>query len=481
MAVSFLYLELDNSGIKAQIVEQSNKQDLIKNDCHVMFEDLPDSEESKNPFDEGMNMVAQQLDLGSCSTAVIFVSPFSVFFRTIDMPFDSDKKITQILPFELETVLPYGNRTYISDFHRLGLKDSSNLILTASVPESDLETYFSVLGRYGIKPSIITHKGYAAAVTFLKHRPEVSSCIFIHVTPQAYTLVLVKDKKPCMTRVFKTASCSPENLVVSINRTILGFEQKTGLVSAFDIFVSSEDNDLCNRIYDALERSQDNQSRLSAAEQGGEKISAPQKTDGASLLTEIVPGKKIKFLFNFCKGRYGSSSFFETHIKQLTSVIVIACFVFVLSILNIHLEISNLKTQIATLDHKALSIFTSTFPDKKKIQDPFLQMKANVQEVIRKSGASGDKDRFIKNKNTTMIDIISECSRKITVSTDMEISRFLYNPGQIVLTGSTDNFNNVENIKGKMEASDLFETVSISSAAVDKKGDRVNFKFIIEM
>ncbi len=63
----------------------------------------------------------------------------------------------------------------------------------------------------------------------------------------------------------------------------------------------------------------------------------------------------------------------------------------------------------------------------------------------------------------------------------MEISRFLFNEKRIVISGSTDNFNNVDKIKNKLEASDLFGNVSISSAAADKKEDRVNFKFIIEI
>ena len=79
------------------------------------------------------------------------------------------------------------------------------------------------------------------------------------------------------------------------------------------------------------------------------------------------------------------------------------------------------------------------------------------------------------------MDIISELSKRIASSIDVEISRFLFNNGRLVLSGSTDNFNNVDNIKSKIESSDLFEKVSISSAAADKRGDRVNFKFIIEM
>ena len=93
MAGSFLRLEIDTSGIKAMIVEQDYKKVFIKDDCHVLFEDLPDSEENDiDPFDAGMDVVAQLLDLKTCSTAIIFVSPFQVCFRNIDLPFSTEKK-----------------------------------------------------------------------------------------------------------------------------------------------------------------------------------------------------------------------------------------------------------------------------------------------------------------------------------------------------------------------------------------------------
>ena len=108
-------------------------------------------------------------------------------------------------------------------------------------------------------------------------------------------------------------------------------------------------------------------------------------------------------------------------------------------------------------------------------------MKANVQMAIKKSSATGDKKQLIKNKDVPVVEIINEFSRRIAISTNMEVARLLFNNGRLVLSGYTDNFNNVDNIKSKIESSDLFNSVSISSAAVDKKEDRVNFKFIIEM
>ncbi len=466
MAGSFLRLELDTSGIKAMIIEQSHKQAFIKGDCHILFKDLPDSE--KDPFDAAMDWIAQQLDLSMCSTAVIFVSPLFVCFRNLGLPFNSEKKIKQILPFELENLLPAVNETYISDFYMLDVSSESNLILSASIVESQVEKYFSTLGSFGIKPLMITPDGYAAAVEFLQEHKDMAPFIFLHIRDTGNTLVLVNNRKPCAVRTFLPALNSPEELAISVRQTIIGFNQRTGTDISFDIFISSDKDDPeIQNIYNSLEKT------LGYPPGPGSKI------DSNALLLNISPDKITKYQFDFCKGKYGTRSFFKTYSSNIAAGVILLLCALALLMLTTSFDNSKLDKKITAIDNKARSIFMATFPDKKKVRAPYLQMKANTRAAMKKSSAKGDQ--FIKNKDVKLVGIISEFSRKIDSSIDMEVSRFLFNNGRLVLSGSTDNFNNVDNIKTRIESSDLFENVSISSAAADKRGGRVNFKFIIEM
>ncbi|MDX2439446.1 MAG: hypothetical protein QNK40_02760 [Desulfobacterales bacterium] len=468
MAGCFLGLELDTHGIKAMIVESGYKQALIKDDCHILYEDLPDSEETLDPFDAVMDMVAQQIDLQVCSTAIIFVSPLLVCFRNIALPFDSEKKIKQILTFELETLLPVISQAYISDFHLLAIGKESNLILSASIVEATVEKYFLKLGSFGIKPLLVTPAGYSSAIGFLRENKDVSTFAFLHVADLEITLVLVNNLKPSAVRAFFVSQYSPEEFAVCVKQTIMGFNQRTGSDILFDIFVHSHgDNLVADRIYTVLKTKY----------QTGLRV----KTDATAQLLSMSPDKRVKYLFNFCQGQYGSSSFVKTYLPNISAGVVLFVIVFALFMVGSGVDNSKLNKQIAAIDNKAVSIFMATFPDKKKVQDPYLQMTANVREAIKKSGNRGDEDRRIKNKGLKLVQIMGELSKTIPSSIDMETSRFLFNNGRLVLSGSTDNFNNVDNIKSKIESSDLFEKVSISSAAADKKDNRVNFKFIIEM
>ncbi len=478
MAGCFLSLEIDDFGIKASIVESGYKQNLVQDHCHVLFKDLPVSEENPVPFDAGMDMVARQLGLQTCSTATIFVSPLSICFRNLSLPFGSKNKIKQILPFELENLLPTVQEDYISDFHLLDTGKESNLILSASIGEAWIEKYFSKLNSFGIKPLIITPGGYATAMAFLRKNKNSSNFVFLHIADFESTIVLVNNGQPCTVRSFARSLYSSEdpdnsdhmknldNLETSIKQTIMGFNQRTGADILYDIFISSDgDNPDAERIYNALKRK--DLPRLQ------------QKIDTKGLLVNISPDKPGAYLFNFCQGAYGSSSFVKTYFSSIAACAVLCIISFSLFMISSGFDNAGLNKKIAAMDSRALSIFTATFPDKKKVHDPYLQMKANVRAELKKTNTSGDKDLSI-NK-VKVVEIMGELSRKIPPSLDMETSRFLFNNGRLILSGSTDNFNNVDNIKSKIESSDLFENVSITSAAVDKKGNRVNFKFIIEM
>jgi len=468
MAGCFLCLEIDNFGINASIIEAGYKRSLIKAHYRVLFQELPDLEDNSVLFDAGMDIVAQQLDLQPCSSAIILVSPLSVCFRNITLPFGSPKKIKQILPIELETLLPVIEESYISDFHMLDIENEPNLILSASIAETLVETYFNKLNGLGIKPLMITPGGYAPAIGFLRENKEVSTFAFLHIADSEISLVLVVNRTPVTVRAFPASQYFFENIVIFVKQTILGFNQRTGSDISFDIVISSDgDKPEAERIYKAFE----------ATSTTGLK----SKIDSHSLLLAISPDKSVKHLFNFCQGQYGSISFVKTYFPNIAAVVVLFICVFSLFMLSFSFDNSKLNKKIAVIDNKAFSIFMATFPDKKMIQDPYLQMKANVREAIKKSGNAGTKSHLNTDKDVKLVEILGELSKLIASSIDVDTSRLLFNTGRLVLSGSTDNFNNVDNIKIKIASSDLFEKVTISSAAADKKGNRVNFKFIIEM
>ncbi len=486
MAGSYLLIDHDHFGIKAMIMDETNHKKTVRSRCEILFKDLQESPETSGSndatlFNAAMDSVAEKMVLSSCSTAVILISPLAVHFRTINLPFRSEKKIQQILPFELEPLLPTSTETYISDFHFLNQQADLSMILTASIAEARIEPYFLKLGSFGIRPKMITPAGYAGAVTFLKDHPQISDFGFLHITEDRVALILIHNRKPWAVRTLPASFQSAEALAACVHQTITGFCQKTGEDIAFDLIVGFDQNLLgMDGFLNTLQNALAGKMRQGTLNPDALNNQSLQAIDINELLMTVSPNDTEDCLVNFCKGKYSSTSFLKTYFYSIVANIVLFFCVMGLWMFSTGLDNSVLYKKISFLDATALSIFMKTFPDQKRIQDPYLQMKANVQETLKKTGADSDKNQALA-KEVRVVDVLSELSTKIAPSIDVEISSFLLNAGRLVLSGSTGNFNNVDQIKTSLESSDLYKKVGISSAAADKKGDRVNFKFNIDL
>ena len=480
MSGSFLRLDLDRFGMKAIRLEQRFKNALPREEYSVLFQDLPDPGDTQDLFDAGLDIIAQQIDLRGCSAALIFVSSLMVSFRNLELPFRSEKKISQVLSFELEPLLPYTHETSISVFHRIDLDNDSHLILTASLPELAIEKYFSRLKELGIKPVVITPKAYAAAISFLQERKDLSSFVFLHTTASEYTVVMVIDRKPCGVRALSATQYEPGQLNTVLKQTLLGFTQRTGLAPLWDVFICSDlDAEKTELIHRTVESYLESGLNLLGPENPNKPIL--EAINPEPLLSAITPDTRLKYLFNFCTGKYGSSSLLKTYFTQFAAGSVLAFILFSLWMFSLGTDIADLNKKIAVVDQKALKIYHETFPQKTKVQDPYLEMKANVKAALNKSGSDYQNDGTLKNQKIQASDMILELSKNIDPSLDVDASKLSFNEDRLVLSGSTDNFNSVDKIKSSLEGSTLFKKVTISSAAMDKKENRVNFKFIIEM
>ena len=139
-------------------------------------------------------------------------------------------------------------------------------------------------------------------------------------------------------------------------------------------------------------------------------------------------------------------------------------------------------TDLKTQRKIAADIFVQTFPDKKLMNlDPLLAMQAQMKAAEKKGGSRSKKQTGGSESETGVVEILYELSRQIPASIDAELERLVFDRERLILSGSTPNFNTVDQIKGHIEKSDIFKSVEIGSAASRKYGKRVEFKFIVEM
>jgi hypothetical protein len=129
-----------------------------------------------------------------------------------------------------------------------------------------------------------------------------------------------------------------------------------------------------------------------------------------------------------------------------------------------------LERQLDFLNRRIDQVLTGTFPEITTIVEPLHQMRTHVQNAQRQIPGSD------KTGQERLVDLLGRISSRIPDSVPVELVRFVYEDSILQLTGHTDSFNSVEEIKRKLEGPNGgFSLVTIVSANLDNTGSRIQF------
>jgi general secretion pathway protein L len=461
-----LILDIGEQCIKALVIKENSQKAVIHGNCQVFKNDVEQSEKEFNFFHESLKIISKKIDLKDFSTATLFIPSSMISFRNSTLPFKAKRKLKKVLDYELTFMLPLNNTTYISDFTYtdISLSENQNHIFSASVPEHFIKIYFDSLNDYNIKPELITIKGYVKA-NWLAKKNDVSKIIFLDIQEEEKTLTFAVNNKVVFVRSLKSSDV-PEALAQEIYNTYLSFKQKIKLELIIDKIIITSGDDNTSECHDKL------------SDIFTSKFSCPTAYTAAEADLLLFLIKEKKNLLNFCQAQYKNDSFLKEHIRKIAVTAGIATLIIAFGFLNNYLEISSLEKKLSLYKDAQVKIFKETFPKQSKIVDPFLQMKSMTKST-KKTNLKGSSN-ILEKQGIRSIDILLELSDKIPAGIDIVTSRVLFNGNQLIFSGSTNNFNNIDKIKNSLKQSDIFHKVNISKATADKKDGNVLFKFIIK-
>ena len=79
------------------------------------------------------------------------------------------------------------------------------------------------------------------------------------------------------------------------------------------------------------------------------------------------------------------------------------------------------------------------------------------------------------------IDILNNISKSISESITVDITRMVISSDSVIIIGTTDTFEGVNDIKSKLEQIDTFKKVTISSTNKDRSGKEVRFQIKVDL
>ncbi|MDY0374620.1 MAG: PilN domain-containing protein [Desulfobacterium sp.] len=435
--------------------------------------DKPGDQTVESYFERAISKLVDEISLDRTSEEIsavaISISSSLVSFRNITLPFSSPKKIRQVLAFELAPNLALADTAYISDFTKPDKAQggSGTSILTASVPDAVLDAYFTPLKAMGLQPSLITIQGYVAADHVLTRTNKKNEAVVLIDHSNDHTTICLSSEQRILQVRSLGQTHSHDTLIQAIHQTVQGGNLKScGNFVPERCIITSQGQE-SDALINALELT---------LPWPVEKAAMPEYPNA---LAAAVAQATSRPVLNFCRERYTKDSILKHHATNITVLLVFALMAFFSFMFKVNQDINDLENKVTMIDSAGIEIYKRNFPLNTRIVDPLMQMKVELEQIRQNSRLEATGTGASLTDQKGCVEILGELSNRIPPSIDVEIERLILNQRRLVLSGSTGNFNDIDRIKGLLEASEIFRQVEIQSAAADKTGNRVRFKFII--
>ena len=482
MRRKILGLDIRHDAVSAVLLKSGIKGTVIDAHVHVP---LTDGKADEPGWVAPLETIVKKMDISGSVCAASFPAD-EISYRNIQVPFKGQKKIKKILPFELEPTFPFPTDDLIIDFIPVKLPDhiNDNNLITAAVEKSKLQSFLDTLATFNIAPETVTVGGYPTAWCLTRILDNRKNWLVVDIDSNKGAIFFILSGTVCLIRSFlirsDARSYKIKSLCSTIRQTQAALEKMIGLEFDPDgLFITGcglddlgFEQDMAQALGLPIERIDLLRDTDLFKHQDPPESWVPLLMDNAlSLALMEVEGADG---FNFRKGPFASKKFWEENKKGLIQTGVFFALVVALAFFNVFIDSYFMGKKLARLDNQITDIFTSTFPDVKKIVDPVQQMRIKIQAARKKMLFPGETEKSIRT-----IDILNNISNRIPRETDVTLTRMVIGSENVVISGDTDTFNSVDSIKSRLEEVDSFKKIIISSANINKSDNRVRFNLKI--
>jgi type II secretory pathway component PulL len=482
MSRKVLGIDIRNESVSAVLVKTSLRESRI--DTHAYIP-ISDSEDDPDHIKTALEALTGQIDPAGCD-CVVSISADHFSYRILKVPFKEAKKIRMVLPFELEPTVPFPVDDLIIDFidlesdHR---KDQTDLIAVA-VPKSELAPYIETLADIKIDPEMVTVSGLPSALCLARQTDPGEDQLFLEINKTICSLFIVGDGRIKLIRSIPTPVAENTRagaLGAFVRRTLAAYgELSRSDFQPLDIVMTGSGLNGANfdkQIAGVLDLPAN---RLNISD----RLSIPVDDEDVNPWDPAIMDNALSLAMveiegmgglNFHKGQFAAKKLFVKHKKNWIKTGIFAAAVVVLLLFNLITDSYRLNKQLDGYDQQIRNIFQATFPGE-KIVEPFQQMQIKVKETRKNAGTQSAAGPHLRS-----IDILNAISRSIPETTTVDVTRMVISAETVLISGSTDTFNSVEDIKSKLEQVDVFKKVTISSTSKDRSGKAIRFQLKVEL
>ena len=477
MSRKVLGIDIRNHFLSAVILNSSLREYRVDDYIHLPF---PDSDDPEKGLAAALETLTGKMDFAG-SDCVVSIPAGLFTFRNLQVPFNNSKKIRMVLPFELEPTLPYAVDDLVVDFHPLnGSPDGEKTeLIAAAIEKNRLTPYIEALASIQVDPEKLTLSGLPTALCLAHQADLEEDQLFIEIDEASGTLFMLAGDSLQLIRSFPLPPAGPSKakmLSAQIQQTLSAFQESSELnLQPLEVVASGIGLDEANMAADISKALNIPVKAASMADRLGIPVESytrnpwiPAQMDNALALALMeVEGFEA---LNFHKGQFAAQKFLSKHKSPLIKTGILAAAVLALMFFNVLMQTYTVNKQVRGIERQMTQIFKATFPEVKTIRYPYPEMQARMQETKKNAAFQTEAGPHIRS-----IDILNSISEKIPDNIKVDFTRLVIQPENVVISGTTDTFNSVDDIKSRLEQIQYFKKVTISSSNIDRSGEEVRF------
>jgi len=478
MSRKILGLDITDTAVSAVIVRGGIKGNRIEDH---RFIPLP-MDQGNDALSITLDTIASEMDLEG-ATCIASLPARLASYRNMEVPFKEQKKLRQILPYELESILPYPPEDVTIDFNMLDSFGGAEQhhVFAAAVQKESVGFYLDQLKSHGIDPEVLTIGGYALAQALAVYAGDTADRLLASIEPNQVTLFLILNNEISLvrsSRIQLNTEAGVGHFCKTVHQTIAGFQKHIDLddIDIQEVVLTGsglEDSHVEDAIIEELDfptRTLDLIALCGQVSIDTEGIMWKVATMDAALALAMSAILGFDAL-NFRRGGFTAQKGWVQYQGDILKTGLIAALVVLLFFANFVTDYFSMKKRSLHLETEVRKVFTATFPDVQRIVDPVQQMRVKLDELKKDATFSSEASRPVK-----AIDILNDISRHIPQQIDVVLSSIIIGLDSVLISGDTGGFDAVDEVKNSLENAILFKSVSITSTNKDRGGNRVRFK-----
>lgn len=463
------------------------------------------------------------------------VSGSAVSVHYLQIPFSDENKISQVIPYEVESIVPFPLEEMIIDQFILAKSNGTaanngSSVCVALIRKSALQQYINTLKEVHIDPKIIELESLALYHTFMQWYKTGDTVALLDIGASKSNLCIVAKGKPRLVRTFYRggngitaaiqetlgAGCGFDDAEqkkistgILYDETAEGHEQSADISSAIKRGLTPLLIELQQSLHAYEIQQDDSITRLYMAGGGARLLNLDKFLQGAleiavepfrvpaDLTHKFIGREEARFVIptgmglalrgavhkkpvvglNFRKGE----SFYkkegkETAVRLIYMMIAIVAVV-LLGSTDFYFRYHQREAKYKDIKSEIRRVYMETFPEAMNVVDENQQLKSAVDVLRKKVAALGGGS----GGGMTSMDLLNTITEKIPKDITVNIDDLMVDKTKIKVQGNTDSFENVERIKREFEAIPFFKKVEVADAKLAADQKKVKFRIIVDL